>query len=110
MGRVYWFWYRAWNSVGWGPYSDIAYYRAADVPSPPPAPVYDSADDTKITITLIESPNNNGAFIDYYELYWNSGPGTPLTIPISDYDGFSRSFTLDVAIDNTLIVGTLYSF
>jgi len=82
------------------------------VPGAPPAPVYESADDTKIDMSLIESPDNNGAFIDYYELWRNEGTAGSVFTKLTNYDGFSNTYSLKVSDFpvNTLFVGRIYSF
>lgn len=51
-GVVYRFRYRASNLVGWGLFSDIAFIRAASIPTKPPAPTFVSAKTTTISLSF----------------------------------------------------------
>ena len=72
-GKFYWFWYRAKNVNGWSGFSDIKYIQAATKPWRPPAPIFKTADATKIVITLLPTQDTRGSTIKTYKLYWNSG-------------------------------------
>ncbi len=77
-GLVYRVRYRAVNSIGPGPWSDVSYIPAATVPLAPPQPQVISVDNTQVTLSLSETTDNGGSSIMYYELYINEGSdGTP---------------------------------
>lgn len=46
QGLMYRIRYRAINQIGYGEWSDIAFERAANVPTAPPAPILTSVDET----------------------------------------------------------------
>ena len=102
--------YRVKNAIGWTNYSPVAYVTAKTVPEAPSAPVFVSADQTQIILKLSESNDNNGAQIDYYDLYRNSGNGTTDITNITHYDGSSLIFELNTTDDDTLVVGEIYTF
>jgi hypothetical protein len=71
--------YRAINSVGWGPFSDVLEVLAAEVPEAPPTPELASSTDVQMTLNFYESQNDGGARISAYELwvsadYFTSSP------------------------------------
>ena len=109
-GATYRLRYRAKNAIGWTDYSPVGYVTAQAVPEAPSAPVFVSADQTKITLQLSESDDNNGAQIDYYDLYRNNGAGTTDIINITHYDGSSLTFELNTTDDSTLVAGETYTF
>ena len=55
QGHIYGFRYRVQNSVGYGPYSQITYLKAAQVPSKPNAPIVISATSADIGLTMTQS-------------------------------------------------------
>ncbi|XP_069468994.1 fibronectin type-III domain-containing protein 3a-like isoform X2 [Ambystoma mexicanum] len=74
-GRIYFFWLKATNKVGCGPYSDKAEIRTAPGPPDPcrrPSIICKTA--TCVTVTW-ESPFCNGAEITDYRLEWGRTEG-----------------------------------
>lgn len=69
-GNTYRYKYRARNANGYGPFSDVGYMFAADVPDAPPAPVSISVDATQITLELIKPLFNGGSEVieNYLEI------------------------------------------
>ena len=51
-GNIYRFRYRVRNVNGWSEYSNIAYIEAYSIPEPPPAPIFQDADATTVTLQL----------------------------------------------------------
>jgi len=54
-GTLYRFRFRARNVNGWSSFSPISYIKAATVPRRPPAPVFNTATATSITLDLYPS-------------------------------------------------------
>lgn len=62
-GRVHRFRYRAKNAVGWGDFSDEASILAANVPSAPVAPTYNSFSSNTLNVVIGTSADNGGTAI-----------------------------------------------
>jgi hypothetical protein len=97
--------YRAHNSIGWGPYSDISYILAATVPLAPPEPTYVSSTSTYITLNIPRSLDDSGSPITGYKLFVDSG------------DDFTSSYSQVLAYNSQisyavtgLVTGKVYRF
>jgi hypothetical protein len=94
--------YRAVNEIGEGPWSDIAYVQAATLPMAPPSPVASSFDSSKIDLVLSRTSDNGGSAggeFFKYKLQANLGyDGSPFAL-ISNYDGQSLSYTVNIGDD-----------
>ena len=100
--------YRSRNINGWSGYSPIGYILAAVVPEPPEAPTFIDATNTTITLSLWPTLDNGGSQILQYELYRDDG-NMGAFIKVTNYIA-SQTYTLDSAIDSTLIAGKIYRF
>lgn len=79
--------YRAQNSIGWGPYSDISYILAATVPQAPPEPTYVGSTSSYITLNVPRSLDDSGSPITGYKLFVDSGDDFSSSYTqVSDYD------------------------
>jgi len=90
--------YRAINEIGEGPWSDIAYVRAATLPTAPPSPLASSYDATHVALLLSRTSDNGGSaggegFL--YKLYADEGVEGSAFHYIDDYDGVSLSYTVN---------------
>lgn len=110
--------YRAVNEIGEGPWSDVAYVRAATLPEAPPSPVVTFFDATRIDLALSETPNNGGtaggaAF--RYRLYADEGAEGTSFHGITAYDGSALTISLAAgdaigASGQVFTVGKIYTF
>lgn len=93
-GLDYWFWYRAWNSIGWSEFSDVLIAKAAMKPSAPPAPLIDWTDvsASRITVKLFESEDNGG---DSTPLIYNLTVTKESTSTSSDHILTAMTFTVN---------------
>ena len=110
-GAVYRVRYRAINSIGYGPWSDVTYARVAQVPQPPPKPTVTSVDETQIELALSMSADNGGTVITAYHLYINEGSNGSTMHEITDYDNVSGTYTVlvgDLVGTHTVSVGNTY--
>jgi hypothetical protein len=97
-GKNYRFRYRVSNINGWSDYSDVSYISAFSIPEAPPAPIFDDANSTTITLILSPSTDDNGSRIKGYELWIDEGDDL-----LSDFDqvmtypstGFAPTHILD---------------
>jgi hypothetical protein len=69
QGTLYRLRVRARNAIGWGPYSQIAYIRAANKPAQPPQLQYVSSTSTTVTLSIPRSQDNGGSPITGYKLW-----------------------------------------
>lgn len=69
--------YRALNFNGWGPYSEVAYIKAAGIPAKPGTPTYLWSSSTHIAFQLSPTLDDAGATITAYELHIDSIQATP---------------------------------
>jgi hypothetical protein len=72
-GRYYRFRYRVMNVIGYSDYSEVAYIQAVDVPATPARPLFVSATDSTITVSIIESIDSNGVDVVSYEIHLDAG-------------------------------------
>ena len=83
-GRLYGFRYRAQNRQGWGPYSEVTYILAANVPAQI-APVETSLVSTNVKVTWI-IPDNGSQPITRFNIEFLASDGkTYMTIPNGAY-------------------------
>ena len=102
--------YRVKNAVGWSGYSPITQTRAAERPrAPPGAPVLASATGTTISLVLTRSEDNGGSDITRHELWMDDGALGSFS-KVNSYDGSSLTFTVDQAVETTLVSGLTYRF
>ena len=73
----------------------------------PPAPLFKTADSTKIVLTLKPSQDSRGSTIEWYYLYWNNGGNTQADIPVTSYSGLGEA-TITAA--DLITQGTIYQF
>lgn len=79
-----------------------------DIPATPARPVFVSATDTSISISIIESTDSQGVDVVSYEIYLDGGDDmTSAFTELTDYDGLANSYTID-ADDGLGTPGTLY--
>ena len=52
--------FRAINEIGEGPWSDVAFVRAATLPLAPPSPIVTAFDATTISLSLSRTPDDGG--------------------------------------------------
>jgi hypothetical protein len=111
QGATYRVQYRALNSIGTGLWSEPALLLVAQAPNQPEKPLLVSVDNTQITVTILESRDNNGSPITAYRLLVNEGEdGTPYH---QAYEGLDSQFTLhalDVIGTHTVTTGGIYRF
>jgi hypothetical protein len=69
--------YRAMNFNGWGPFSDVAYIRAAERPGKPGPPQLLWSTSTQVAVQLSPTPDDGGSALLAYELYIDSVQATP---------------------------------
>jgi hypothetical protein len=109
--------YRAINDVGEGPWSDVAYVRAATLPMAPPSPIAATFDATGIDLVLSRTSDDGGsagggAFT--YNLFSDEGvDGSPFHL--LTYDGSSLTFGIAAddpigASGSSFTVGQIYTF
>ena len=109
-GLVYRFRYRARNSVGWGPYSEVSSLLAAEPPAAPPVPIHVSSTGSSITLQLSESENDGGSRVSSYEL-WMSHDYKAASVTFSRVAGYTDMgalYTLTVATDG-IVSGETYA-
>ena len=115
-GNYYRFKYRSYNINGASSFSPITYITAATVPARPPAPTFDDASDTTITLSFSPSTDSKGSEITEYELYINAGGSSADFDKVEDYDGSSLTHTLTVGVDqitagtDAIAAGIIYKF
>ena len=108
-GSMYRFRYRSKNINGKSGWSATTYIKAASVPSRPPAPAFNTATATSITLNLYSSLDNKGSDITALELYRNLG-GTSTTYQlVATLPAETDSYTLTVATDG-ITSGVIYRF
>ena len=111
-GNIYRVRYRAINQIGSGPWSPIAYKRAASVPAAPPSPAVTFVDESQIRLQLTISSDDGGTGIFAYHLYINEGTnGSPMH-EIATYDGLSAAYTIlagDLVDTHTIRLGNMYT-
>jgi hypothetical protein len=96
--------YRAYNTIGWGNFSDIGYLIAANSPNTPTVSL-DSVDNTQITINVDHS---TASLVSKFELYMDEGDlNTEFTKIAESSTSFSHPLTL---LSDGLILGKIYSF
>lgn len=109
-GTIYRFRYRAKNNVGWGPFSDISFIQAANVPAKPPVPVYVSSTTDSITLEFSQSDDDGGTPITEYKLFKDVGDSFSSAFSeVGRYDGSSLTFTMTVN-DDGLVSQRIYRF
>jgi hypothetical protein len=108
-GGIYRFTYRAKNVNGWSPFSPVTNIKAATRPQRPPAPTFQSATSTSVTINMFRSSEDGGDLIINYQLWRNAGGSSTTYVQVTSYNGVSMSCTLSVAADS-LTSGTIYKF
>lgn len=110
-GRIYRLRYRAYNSVGWGDYSDVLSALTAQPPERPLAPTYVSSTGSSITLAFEESQDDGGARISGYELWMSSDheAANPTFSQVTGYTDNAMGYTLTSATDG-LLAGEIYSF
>ena len=87
-GTYYAFRYRAVNIVGASDWSPIGRIQAATVPDAPSPPVYSSATNETITLTLTNTFDNGGSKITDTQLFRDDGNRTSeITTEITSYSG-----------------------
>lgn len=106
LGATYGFRYKARNAYGWGGHSSTAYLKVATEPGrPSKSPVFVSATNTLLTITLdLQSMKSNGEIVTEFGLEVDKGSGF---VPVVSYDGLSSQVTI-AAIDESLVAGSIY--
>jgi hypothetical protein len=72
-GGIYRFTYRAKNVNGWSLFSPITNIKAATKPQRPPAPTFQTATSTSVTIGMYRSFEDGGDLIINYQLWRNTG-------------------------------------
>ena len=72
-GLTYRFRYRARNCIGWGPFSNDAYFLAASEPVAPPMPQLVSTSSKTVVLNLFPTKDNGGSVVTSYNLYRNLG-------------------------------------
>lgn len=110
--------YRAINVIGEGPWSDIAYIRAAVLPYAPDSPVVTYFDATQIDLDLSVTQNDGGTYggaVFFYNLYVNEGAEGTDFHKLTAYDGTSLTYSAAVgdAIGSGGVVftaGLVYTF
>jgi hypothetical protein len=79
-----------------------------DIPATPARPLFVSASDTTITVSIIESIDSNGVDVVSYEIWMDAGDDMSSAFSeITDYDGLSATYTIDTD-DGLGAPGTLY--
>jgi hypothetical protein len=109
-GLTYRLRYRAQNSVGWGPYSQILRALAAQPPCRPAAPIFVISLGTSIALRWEESPDDGGARISSYELWMSSNyqAAGPVFTQVAGYVDNGMGYTVGTA--DGAVPGTTYSF
>ena len=100
------------NRVGEGPMSPIsADFYAATKPSRPDPPRVDFTLSTQIGLLLAPLTENGGSSISAYKLYVDDGDQSLENwSEVESYSGVRLSFTVDQAVETSLITGTTYRF
>jgi hypothetical protein len=107
-GKTYRFRYRVSNINGWSLWSDVAYISAFSIPSAPPAPLFKEATSTTVTLTLLDSDDDNGVPISEYELWLDAGNNLLSTFHlVPGYDGVSSEYEL-LSTDGLSTAGTKF--
>jgi hypothetical protein len=103
--------YRARNSVGWGPYSDVGSVLAASAPSAPPRPRHVSSTGSSISLGFYEAEDDGGSPVTAYELYSSADyqSAAPTFSLVSGYTDSAMAYTLTTAGDG-LTSGHTYAF
>ena len=109
-GNTYRFRYRVKNEIGWSSYSPVGYIKAIAPPEAPLAPKFLSATESKISLGINFSTENNGGLIKYHELYRDLGDSGANFVQVTSYDGSSSAFDLKTALDPGLVSGKIYQF
>lgn len=108
-GRHHRFRYRAFNSVGWGDFSEEAAILAAKVPTTPARPNFVSYSLDALTIYIPESTDNGGSDILNYELWVDAGNNFSSDFTkIMGYNGQSNTYVAS-SVDG-LSIGMKYRF
>lgn len=81
-GTTYRMRYRAKNLIGWGPFSQDAVILAANTPSIPPRPTFNSfVAPNQLILNIFPVTDAGGDAILYYEIWRNQGiEGTPFSL------------------------------
>ena len=94
-GEPFQFRYRAINSIGVGPWSDLVQITAASVPVAPPKPYYISSTADSITVGLDATTDNGGLRIDDYVLYRDEGDlSSPVDVEVLSHGGLPGQHTI----------------
>ena len=111
-GETYAFRYRAINSVGPGPWSDIGKIQASRKPFAPSAPVFVSSTTDSITLLLQRDADNGGNSLSgYYLLLRDDGDlNTDIDIPCLDAAGEVYKNTAEFTVGKDLDKGKKYRF
>lgn len=96
---TYYFWARAHNSIGWGPWGPRSSIKTYDVPDPPSNPTLSTATQTTVAVTFTAN-GDNGATITGFEIGYSKSSDTP-----EEYVTAELSTTV-----TELEPGTLYYF
>jgi len=108
-GRHHRFKYRAFNSVGWGDFSEEIAILAAKIPSTPARPKFVQYNTDAITINIPESLDNGGSDILNYELWVDVGNDFSSSFTkITRYTGLTNTFIASSA--DGLVIGKKYRF
>ena len=82
-GNTYNFKVLAVNSVGQGPLSPLVSRLAATVPNPPTNLQIISQSTTSISFFGSEASNNGGSIVTDFQVWWNAGSGSILSVKIA---------------------------
>lgn len=109
-GLTYRLRYRALNSVGWGPYSDVRSALAAQAPERPAAPKFVSSTGDSITLLFTESQDDGGSRVTGYSLWVSSNhlAAAPTYSQVAGYTDNQMGYTFGTG--DGLVAGTTYSF
>ena len=105
-GAHYRFKYRAQNFNGWGPFSEVAYIKAATKPEKPLAPVLVSASEASISLQFATPENLSGEPLTGFKLYVDTITHSSNYAVI--YEGSDWQVTLTAG--DGLLTGTTYRF
>jgi hypothetical protein len=94
------------NRVGYSDFSPVENVYAVTVPAAPNAPTRVAGTNSKTSITITWTANNNGgSTITNYQVWWNSGGAGPVTGLLSDTGSTATTY-----VSSGLLAGTYYSF
>jgi len=110
--------FRAINEIGEGPWSNVAFVRAATLPLAPPSPIVTAFDATTISLSLSRTPDDGGTgggTAMRYNLHANEGQDGSTFHNITAYDGSALTYTITAgaaigASGQVFTTGKVYQF